>query len=151
MCIWNHTTISVVLEYRGNSVETKIFDLITASNKSRLMFCVFFWTEPHPKACTDYFAVLLALKHWCIQVHYVEYSASSLLGSSAGTGSAFPWPAGGRNAKFLEWDWNLEHRNTLKECMSGKENFSVCLIRCWHSLTSAFGFPQPQESLFSLN
>lgn len=82
VCICNLTTINVAIYYRGNSVETKIFDVIRVSNKSRLMFLgVFFWTKPHPNACTVYFAVLLALKHGidALQMHSMEHSASPLL------------------------------------------------------------------------
>lgn len=57
---------------------------------------------------------------------------------AAGTGNAFPWPGGAKSVKFLELDWNLEHRYNLKRCISGKANFSICLIRCW----CLFGFPQ---------
>lgn len=107
---------------------------------------MFFWTKPLPNACPVYFAVLLALKE-----------GIDALDAFCGALSLFLLQAQGvpflgqveerKNVEFLELDWNLEHRNTLTRCISGKESFGPCLIRCWYSLAAELGFPQPQKGL----
>lgn len=102
---------------------------------------MFFWTKRQPKCLPCLFCCAAGTKagYWCTSDAFYEHSASSCWRHR-------PWPGRGENVKFLELDWNLEHRNSLTRCMSGKENFSPCLIRCWYSLIAELGFPQPQKS-----
>lgn len=109
---------------------------------------MFFWTEPHPKACTVYFVCC-----W--------HSGMVLMHSNAFCGALSLFPLGllwrhreclslaswRKECKILGVGLEFGTEILLKGACQAKRTL-VCLIRCWHSLTSAFGFPQPQESLF---